>query len=494
VSGNTLIFTPATSFMPGETVKYTVTTAAASTNGNLAQARVGQFTTAAGGTGSGVFTSVSTLNLGPDSDRSIGAIATGDIDGDGDLDMLVSNTGSTVNALNVITPLLNNGNGTFSSGQNVSIVGDTREITLGDIDGDGDLDFLYVSLNNGSMIVQRNNGSGGFSISQSLGMSLFPASVKLGDVDGDGDLDSFVTNSYGNTVSIRLNNGNGMFSGGQELAVAAYPAGLALGDIDNDGDVDVITGNTVSNNFSVRLNDGSGNFTNGQTISSGIDSNNTNLVDIDGDNDLDILTTGLGSITLYTNSGTGQFTNSQSISLGSGPPLVLSVASGDIDGDGDLDLIATSITPASVARTVSVYLNNGSGGFSASQTPGTLPTAISGLLGDIDGDGDLDLLTTNTSGSAGIVSVHLNGRTTLATTPKSLAAALTLYPNPARRAVTITGTAPHALCQVHDALGRVVLAATTDATGTAHLSLPESMVTGTYLVRINEQTRRLLVE
>ena len=71
---------------------------------------------------------------------------------------------------------------------------------------------------------------------------------------------------------------------------------------------------------------------------------------------------------------------------------------------------------------------------------------------------------------------------------------LALYPNPATARTTLTGTQPGALVQVFDALGRVVVAATADATGTAALALPAGLATGVYVVRTGNKVLRLSVE
>jgi hypothetical protein len=96
---------------------------------------------------------------------------------------------------------------------------------------------------------------------------------------------------------------------------------------------------------------------------------------------------------------------------------------------------------------------------------------------------------------ANTVSIRLNGGTgPLATAASHSLAAVALFPNPAHGAATLTGAAPNASLTVLDALGRVLLTATADATGAAQLVLPEGLSAGVYLVHSGGQVHRLVVE
>jgi hypothetical protein len=138
VSGSALSFAPTTyPFVPGETVQYTVTTAAASSSGPLATARVGQFTTAVGGTGNGNFQAGSTPSVGSEPTY----ILTGDVDGDGDQDLVNNLVNSPFIGIR-----LNNGAGAFSGNQSfIPIPNPANSVSLGDVDGDGDLDLVAAT-------------------------------------------------------------------------------------------------------------------------------------------------------------------------------------------------------------------------------------------------------------------------------------------------------------------------------------------------------------
>jgi hypothetical protein len=501
-SGSTLRFAPtAFPFMPGETVNYTVTTAAASSTGALAQPKTGWFTTAVAGTGRANFAPPA-LNPFPTVGAGPVILGMSDVDGDGDLDIL-----TTSDATNTVSVSFNSGTGNFSAGQSVPVGNRPGGLALGDVDGDGDVDFVAANFNDNTVSVRLNNGAGTFTapaLNPNTSVSGSPNRVALGDVDGDGDLDLLASSATNGTVSVRLNNGSGNFTApalNPNPSVLSGAFTLALGDVDGDGDLDFVTANTSSNNASVRLNNGSGNFTAPATNPNPTLGNwpvGIALADIDGDGDLDFAAANLNdnTISIRLNDGTGNFTSSATapnIPMNLQP---LNIAFGDVDADGDLDILTTHYT---ANGTVSVRLNNGLGGFAAPATNaasavGSTPGSIG--LGDVDNDGDLDLVTTNpgTSGSNGnTLSVLLNTPKTLATRAETTAV-LTLYPNPAQADVTVSGAAPHALLTVFDALGRALFSTTAGVTGSARFTLPANLPTGVYFVRSGQRAQRLAVE
>jgi len=154
VSGNTLAFTPsAYPFLLGETVQYTLTTATTSSGGAaLARPWVGQFTTAAGATNTGAFANTAATPPPVPAQDYASSVVLGDVDADGDLDLLIAGNGS-------VNVRLNDGLGTFSGTQAVTANGD--KVLLGDVDNAGDLDLVVGAFANG-VSVCLNNGSGSF--------------------------------------------------------------------------------------------------------------------------------------------------------------------------------------------------------------------------------------------------------------------------------------------------------------------------------------------
>ncbi|OUJ69493.1 hypothetical protein BXP70_26270 [Hymenobacter crusticola] len=416
-TGPTLTFDPTTDFKAGETVTATLTRAAQSNSGqNLGRAQVFQFTTTtlpSPGTFSG--DSESSTDNGPVS------VTAGDVDGDGDLDLLTTNLGN-VNSPNglgngtTITVRRNDGTGTFTNAQHLTVGRGPTQAVLADLNGDGTLDLLTANSSSATVSVRLNTGSGSFGPGAEVGSGNIHG-IAVGDVDGDGDQDLLLADyNEPSTVAIGLNNGTGTFpffdfSAARRVSVGSRPINIALGDVDGDGDLDFVTSSSNGTTVSVRVNNGTGIFTGTQEVGVGFNPMQVVLGDVDGDGDLDVVTANyynyFNPAINYTNStasvrlnnGNGLFAGDQQVAIGRG---ARSVALGDVDGDGDLDLLA----PNELTNSVGVRLNNGSGAFSGSQqvAVGDNPTYLA--LADLDGDGDLDFATANFLGNT--LSVRLN--------------------------------------------------------------------------------------
>ena len=330
----------------------------------------------------GAFSEDTTQSLGSANSQ---AITLGDVDGDGDLDMVVANDGAN----KVYT---NDGSGAFEDSTQSLGSAWSQSITLGDIDGDGDLDMVVANFG-GANKVYTNNGTGSFEDSdQSLGGTARSRGITLGDIDGDGDLDMVVANDGANKVY--TNDGSGAFEDSGTSLGSANSTNITLGDIDGDGDLDMVVANYNQAN-KVWLNNGTGAFSEDKNQALGLaSSEEIALGDIDGDGDLDMVVANYNQANkVWLNNGTGAFSEdkNQALGLASSEEIAL----GDIDGDGDLDMVVANVGGAN-----KVYTNNGSGSFEDStQTLGSR-NSMDITLGDIDGDGDLDMVVANSDGEA----------------------------------------------------------------------------------------------
>ncbi len=355
--------------------------------------------------GAGTFTDVTATHLMTGSFPTT-SVALGDVNGDGHLDLVIGN-GSQQNRL-----LLNNGTGTLTDATITRMPFDndhTSSLALGDVDGDGDLDLVVGNVSQQSRLY-LNNGAGTFGDATVTHMPVgihHTSSVVLADVDGDGDLDLVLGDSGENLVY--LNDGMGRFTDATAPAMPSFvdATAMAVGDVDGDGDPDLVVGggDSVATRCRLYRNDGRGIF---QEVTAAHMPNDPSLTtalvlgDVDGDGDLDLVIGTKGQQTrLYLNDGTGNFTDATASRLPVGNLAAGSLAFGDVDGDGDLDLVVGvggMLVPGKYLQQTRLYLNNGVGVFTdatATRLPAGLHDNRSVVLGDVDGDGDLDLLLGN---------------------------------------------------------------------------------------------------
>jgi hypothetical protein len=315
-------------------------------------------------------------------------LATGDFNGDGKIDVVVSSSYP-----NTVSVMLSNGDGTFRTTNYT--VQNPKNITTGDFNGDHKLD-LAISANSGT-VVMLGNGDGTFQLP--IAASTQSGAMAVGDFNGDGKLDLAV---LGVPAYILLGNGDGTFQPPLYNAnvLDAGFAGVLVGDFNGDGKLDVVTGATGG--IYLQLGDGTGNLGAPVVVST----SNTYYApsqiaagDLNGDGKLDVVTLSPLDSNLYVLLGNGDGTFQPATTYTVGNPSGLganAMVMTDLNGDGKLDVaVNNQISYTAGAGTLSIFFGNGDGTFQTpvSYDPVSLEQTALGV-GDFNGDGYPDLVFT----------------------------------------------------------------------------------------------------
>ncbi|CAF4605929.1 unnamed protein product, partial [Rotaria socialis] len=252
-----------------------------------------------------------------------------------------------------------------------------------------------------------NNGNGIFAAQVTYPSVNGPNCVVVVDVNGDGKVDIVVANSASNSVGVLIDTGSGTF-----IAQVTYSTGtgsspqfVAAADVNGDGKIDITVANYWGGNIGVLINNGNGTFAAQVTYSTGGSSNPQVVAaaDVNMDSKVDIIVanSASNSVGVFLNVGNIAFAPQVPYSTGStsGPNSMVVI---DLNGDGKLDLVTSN----NAAGSFSVFLGTGSGKF---LTPTTylIGSSISYVApADINGDGKIDIIIALSNGNS--IAVFLN--------------------------------------------------------------------------------------
>ena len=317
-----------------------------------------------------------------------------DFDGDGDIDLV----SSASNDNNVVWYENTDGAGTFGPAQLISDnASGANSVSSGDVDGDGDADIISASsLDNKLTWYKNTDGAGNFTEQTAISSMAYGANaVFSSDLDGDGDKDILSASTYDDKIAWYENmDGLGNFRIQDTVSTLADGAkSVFAADIDGDGDQDVLSASLYDDKIAWYENtDGNATFGSQQVISTAANGPySVHACDIDGDGDMDVLSASIydNKIAWYENiDGAGSFGPQRIIA--NDASYAIFVSSGDIDGDGDMDVLA-----APYYKDAIVWYENtdGLGTFSKIAIPGVVEGPHSVFASDIDNDGNLDILS-----------------------------------------------------------------------------------------------------
>ncbi|MBN2473963.1 MAG: VCBS repeat-containing protein, partial [Pirellulales bacterium] len=286
--------------------------------------------------------------------------------------------------------------GAFAPPQQIADVVEATSVCVADLDGDGDLDVLAASYSADRITWCENlDGAGTFGPPRLVTAVAYGANaVHAADLDGDGDLDVLSAAYYGNGIAWYENtDGEGHFGRQQVVSAALGAQAVTTADLDGDGDLDVLSAAYGNGVVWCENSAGDGSAWTSHAVATDVlAARSVCTADLDGDGDLDVLSAsaGDGKLAWYANTDArGTFGPQRVITATAAEAL--SVCAADLDGDGDADVLSASFRDDTIAW----YENTDSHGAFGSPRVMTRAAdgATSAAAADLDGDGDLDVLS-----------------------------------------------------------------------------------------------------
>jgi len=326
------------------------------------------------------------------------AVTVGDFNGDGKADLAVANRGPYQTAQqsggvigDTISIVLGNGDGTFQPPVSYTAGSTPVALALGDFNGDGALDVAVANAygytgGNLAMLLGTPQGA----VQHTATYSVSPldgqlTSIAAGDFNGDGKADLALTDYYSDTVTILLTD-----SPQQSVyPVGAQPDAVAVGDFNRDGKLDLAVANYGGSTISILLGNGDGTFQPQVTYVVG-QATSLAIADFNGDGNLDLAAVLLDGVSILLGIGDGTFQPPVSYLLPNASSAPRFIAVGDLNGDGNLDLVVDTNAGDDYAGNW-ILLGNGDGTFQPATFNPHGPGYVA--LADMNGDGILDMVT-----------------------------------------------------------------------------------------------------
>ena len=305
-------------------------------------------------------------------------ISGGDLDHDGDTDILVAAWQA-----NEIYWFPNDGAGTFLEQRTIAkALGPQRALAY-HIDGDNYIDVISAASQSGELVWYKNDSLGNFSSKNLIGYVNGAGGLYGGDLDNDNDIDIVATAFSRDKVVWFRNDGNGNFSSEIVLDSDLQSAiGVVTADIDADQDLDVVAVGLSNSKVKWYENDGSGNFSSGFLIGSSNLLSEISTLDFEEDGYMDILVTSIGGdfSLVFRNNKDGSFERTWL-------PGGAKIAGADINNDGNKDIFISS----AFGNQVAWFEGKDDGSFRDEKVISNLPEAKGLLVADLDGDDFLDI-------------------------------------------------------------------------------------------------------
>ncbi len=390
------------------------------------------------GNGDGTFRTGSTYSI----DNFTGNFAVGDVNNDGNPDVIGAGPEAAV--------LLGNGDGTLQQPTYVQAGATVNSLVLADFNHDGNLD-LAILTNIQSVAILLGNGQGGFTKTSSATMGYGPTQLAVGDFNGDGrpdlaaaenstpyasvlltgpggkieaapsydsgipaepvaaivvdlnhdDKPDVVTVQNSSSVSILLGTGSGAapLQTAVNIALpAASAVAVASGDFNRDGNADLAVADQLNGVVYILLGHGDGTFTSGVTLNAGSQPGSIAIGDFNGDGKTDLAVGDeySSSVLVFIGNGDGTFQPSATYLV---PNAATDVAAGDFNGDGRSDLIVAEGNQSTTPGGGVILIANADGTFQPAVTITNESLFYQAVVGDVNGDGKLDVIFRGLGGS-----------------------------------------------------------------------------------------------